>query len=152
MKTIKMFQIVFTITVLSIIVGCSDQFTNPEFSSADISGKETVNPVTENSADNRYTAQIKLKPYKSYTFDYSNTGLKEIYAINAENITRNFDSVNRNKCQDFIIYSKSSLNDLNLVCKSSGFNYIDITIENTSSKMIDVNVVLTGLKIVTELK
>lgn len=154
MKTIKMFQTVITIAVLSILAGCSDQFINPEINSKDIAGNESVSNETGSSLDNRYTVQVKLKPYRSFTFNSSNTGLKKINAINAESFSGDYPgntkSINGKNCQDISVYSNSLLQDNYIDCKSSGLDLKEITVENVSSKMVFVNVTLTGVKDVTK--
>lgn len=151
MKTIKMLQTGLMIAVLTILIGCSDQFMNPDLSSknnlSDGSGKSN----TENSATNSLTTILDLKPNSSFTFDNTNTDFKKINSINAEIITVRLPAYQ--DCNNLIFYSKKSNSDIEINCISKGLNLEDLTIENTGDDVIKVSLILTGeLKIPKPLK
>jgi len=148
MKTINIFNLTIIVTVFLILAGCSDSSNLAGINTNDAMTvnqhkKETKIVSTGEALGKEYKKEIKLAPHGSFTFNESSTGFQKFYSVFAENtsIDPNED-VLATKCQDFIIYSSEY--DFFLDCNSSGFNLKDIVIENTSSKVITVNVKLTG--------
>ena len=140
MKTLKMFQIALVIIALSVLIGCSDQLMSPEISSTESKGLETLYPGSVKLSGDKFTAEIELKPYGSYTFDYSNTGFVKIVSINAEIVTAKLPTFP--ECKNLIVYSSNS--DLKLRCNSSGFSVKEITVENATGETVRISVTLTG--------
>ena len=161
MNTIKSFQIALIIFAVSVLAGCSDQFLSPELNTSVNSSENSEPSSTGNAHVNRFTQKIRLNIKGSYTFNYWNTQLLNINSINADVTARYFDGKSgaiseiqgnsfeermKIECQDISVTSSSSESDIALNCKSNGLNLKDITIENTSSGIIDVYVILTGVK------
>ncbi len=144
MKTIKMFQIAAVTLVLSVLVGCGDQFTSPT------SGGESNTQSNTQSEDllslNSFYAQIRLKPHRSYVFNLANTGFKKITSIDISNGSPDpeTDKIFLD-CQDIAVYGDSK-DDLSINCHSSGFSASTIAIENLSSKIITLDVALSGVR------
>lgn len=146
MKNLKMLLAALSLTALSFVTGCSDQITS--------SGKQDFMP-----SDNEITldagrqidrpifhTQIRLKPYRSYTFNLENTELNVFNSIKAQRIYYSTDSdVNNDLCRDLRIFGRSN-EKVELNCNSSKFDLKEVTVVNTGPSMFDVDVVLTGLK------
>ncbi len=134
MKTFKLLQIAVVTLVLSVIVGCSDQFTAPT------SGGESVSQSEDLLSLNSFNTQIRLRPYASYEFNVANTGLEKITAID---VSFGPDLETEQlflDCENIAIYG--ALKHLN--CHGSGFNEKSITVKNLSSKSVTLNVALAG--------
>lgn len=141
MNTLKSIIPATAMLILSVLTGCSDQLvstgelsSNTDRQSAAIIDKSSV-----------FHTVIRLKPSRSYRFNISNTGFVKINSINAENLSLSPDEDKLvTECQDMAINSTD--NDLNLDCKSKGLDLREIEIVNTGSRMIDIDVKLTGTK------
>ncbi|MDQ3022725.1 MAG: hypothetical protein M3R36_19500 [Bacteroidota bacterium] len=150
MNKLKAFKVVLVILVLIILAGCSDQITS--------TSDHTTNPgstgiskdkVSEKGAllsINSYNTQIKLKPFRTYTFTVSNTGLAKFNSIDVQNLSENSD-IDRKPivCEYLLIYGDSK-DDIFLDCHSNGFEMKRISIENTSPYLLDLDVNLYGEK------
>lgn len=146
MKNLKMLLAALSLTVLSFITGCSDQITSSgkqDFAASDNeitldAGRQIDRPL--------FRTQIRLKPFRSYTFNLANTGLNVFNSIKAKRIYFSSDSdVNNDLCKDLRIVGSSN-EKVELSCNSSKFDLKEVTVVNTSSSMFDVDVVLTGIK------
>ncbi len=149
MKNLEMFLTAAAISLVSILAGCSDQLISPgetqTFNSPEKPGKEVVPTVGSLSVDRYFRTQLRLKPYGSFTFDASNTEFHVINSIDIENLSQDsFTDQDKSECQDILVYDTS--NNKVLSCHSKGLQVTQITVENTGSSMIDLDVVLTGLK------
>jgi hypothetical protein len=152
MKTLKMFQAVLVILVISILVGCSDQLTAPIDQANNKSGGIRT-PVTSVSKTQEilpiysYSTQIGLKQFRSYTFNVSNTGLAKFTGIDVENLSidPNEDKIALS-CQDIAITGDTK-SDVKISCHSRGFEARQLTIQNLSSHLLVLRVSLYGIKL-----
>ena len=131
MKTFKMFQTAVILTVLSILVGCSEQSTAP------LSSEYQIKSQSSEKIDNSFTIQIRLKPNRSYVFNIANTGLEKFYAIDIQN--SDID------CKEIVVFGDSKYN-YDLSCHNKKFESKNVTIQNIGSRMIDLTVTLTGIR------
>ncbi len=139
MKTFKLIQIAVVTLVLSVLVGCSDQFTSPT------SGGESISQSEDLLAVSAFSSQIVLKPYKSYVFDISNTGFRKITSIDINAQPDPGSDQMFLDCQNISVRSNPKY-DQSLGCHSSGINVKSITVENLSSSFITMDVTLTGVR------
>lgn len=149
MKNLKMFQMVFAIIAVSLLVGCSDQLTSPADSEnieySNKTKKEVVPTVESLSADRYLRVQIRLKPNRIYSFNELNTGFAEINAISIDNLSFDLpEDGDINECSNITVYNTSDGYVLN--CQSKGFKSKEIILVNTSSSLMDLDVVLAGIK------
>ncbi len=156
MKNLRMFQAAIVIFLVSLVVGCSDQLTSSgeseNFELSKTPGKEVIPTVEESSSpDNYFRIQIRLKPHRAYTFNASNTGFDELNSIDIENLSIDADDVvadsdkNEGECQDILVLGNTTDDGL-LSCHSRGFNFKEIIVENTGSRMLDLDVAIGGMK------
>ncbi len=151
MKTFKMLQIAAVIFGLSVLIGCgnSDEIIS--------SGSPGISPGTDKrileTEENvprpvpvipTYRTQLKLKPNSSQTFEFSNTGFYKFTSIDVSSIGPSADRTVQD-CSNISIYGDSK-NDQYISCHSGGFDFKKITIENTSSKDLELDVSIIGLK------
>lgn len=160
MKTLKMFIPVLAVLILSIITGCSE-VTDPVSSSGNTSENNENSVTVSVPLAPAFQTYIRLKPHRAYTFNISNTGLSKITGIDIENVTVNPSSdspalVNESlpipvpiynvfDCEDLSVYG-STKDDLLIGCHTRGFDLKKITVENVSSRMLDLKVSLYGIK------
>lgn len=150
MKNLKMFPTAIVLCVISIFAGCSDQLNSPgdseSFRLTGNHGKEVIPTVEESfSPDKYFRIQIKLKPHRVYRFNALNTGFDEINSIDVENLLPEASSEYPTECQDILIYGSTTDGDA-LDCHSKGFNLKEVIVENTGSKILDLDVSLEGVK------
>ncbi len=148
MKTLKMLQAMFLVTILALLAGCSDQITSSGEAASPEKVKETAAlttlppglPVVPT-----FRAEVRLKPFRSYTFDVMTTGFDRLYSIDINNVTVDpNDDKNVSECEGIFVYNKKE--GLQLDCHSKGFELSEITVENTSSKFLDLVVSIRGIK------
>ena len=139
-----------TILILSFLTGCSDSVTSSGGEYVQSSNKGVAPEFLDQIARPVFHAQVRLKPNKTYIFNQSNTGLSSFYSIDVSKINSNkINSDNFDACGSLAIYGgdkELSKSGSVLNCKSDNINVKEITIHNTSSAMIDLDVVLTGTK------
>ncbi len=144
MRNLKLLGAALAVVILSFLTGCSDQITS--------SGENAVNNAAVSEAESQidrplFHTEIRLKPNRSYTFNYSNTGLISFNNVKVERI--NFpsdDDTQNNSCKDIKVYSVQKLKKIELGCSGSNLNLKEIIVLNTGSSMIDIDVVLSGEK------
>jgi len=153
MNTLKMFQLVVLITVLSVMTGCSDQLTSSGNSDAISTASKTVLSESKNTGEysestgirNRSVVktQIRLNPHSSFSFDYQNTGLTKFTSIRVVDLiaSPNFDT---DLCDKLQISGNDNLTKQILSCESSGFNLKEIVVSNISEEYLDADVTLSG--------
>jgi len=150
MKNLKMILSALTIFILSIITGCSDSVTSAGGEYVRSSNKGRAPEFQEQIARPLFHTQLRLKPNKSFTFNQSNTGLSSFTSIDVSRIyTNKINSENIDPCGSLVIYGgdkELSKTVSALSCKSDNIKVKEITIHNTSSAMIDLEVILTGTK------
>ncbi len=147
MRTLNLALSLLVMFVLSVFTGCSDQLTSP---SAD--GSSTQNPsvnsaTKEPSTIDLFRTQIRLKPYRSYKFNSSNTPFVRFNSVDVFIIDDpNLDKYAKD-CQDLLVYSGVA-NDKkgSFGCHIKGLNESEIVVENTSSGFVDLNIVLSGVR------
>lgn len=148
MKTLNLIKTAVVILVISILIGCSDQITSSGNVETQSNGKKLA--VSETGFDlpvkNVYRVEIRLKPYRSYTFNKSNTPFVKFTAFDIVNIVSPDEDKLISDCQDIKVYSTSVKYDKLLGCHGKGLNLSDITIENTTSQFISLRVELDGVK------
>lgn len=156
MNAIRMFQTAVTTLVIIILAGCSDS-DNLTSSGATgnlpkTSSKKDVSTVEENipapvpvPVIPTHRVSIRIKPYRTYVFDASNTGFKKITSVDIAELSQNESDINVRSCRDFAIYGDSK-NDTFINCHSNGFQYSKIVIENLTSKFLELDVSLTGVR------
>lgn len=150
MKTSKIYQAVVVVLAFSVLVGCRDQITSSGESESSIkeNEKDVISPADENLVFNQaFNTQIKLKPFRSYTFNVSNAGFDQFNSIYIENLSmdRHNDKF-PSQCQNLFVYGNTFHECIILGCDNKGFEAKEITIENLSSRMIDLKVSLGGIK------
>lgn len=141
MKTLKMLQVAIIALTFAAVTGCSD---SPLTTGGQKS--EVINRP-ESSADNKVLVNVRLKPGRSYEFNSSNTGFLNIIGIDIKNLSV-FEEFARPQgdCQDLLVYSGPKADQV-FDCHSKGFSVRKITVENTGSHMVDLQVSLTGVKL-----
>jgi len=151
MKTLK---IVISVIAFSVIaIGCSDQLTSPHEINISHGGngqkpgsrKDHVDEMSKSISTNFvYGTQIRLRPHTSYTFASNNTPYVKFFLYDIE-FAKEPDIVETsNDCLDLSI-STSSQKDF-LSCHGKNLNLSDLTIENMSSRYVDLNVAISGEK------
>ncbi|MBL8006473.1 MAG: hypothetical protein JNJ56_03000 [Ignavibacteria bacterium] len=141
MKTLRMLQIAIAALLFAAVMGCSD---SPVTTGGQKS--EVINRP-ESSADNKLTLYVRLKPGRSYEFNSYNTGFFKIIGIDIKNLSVSEESARpQGDCQDLLVYSGTKA-DQAFDCHSRGFAVRKITVENTGSRMIDLQVTLTGVRL-----
>lgn len=142
MNNLKSIITATAMLILSVLTGCSDQLVSTGELSSNTDSRQSAAIIDKSSV---FHTVIRLKPSRSYRFNISNTGFVKINSINAENLSLSPDEDKLvTECQDMAINSTD--NDLNLDCKSKGLDLREIEIVNTGSRMIDIDVKLTGTK------
>lgn len=142
MNNLKSIITATAMLILSVLTGCSDQLVSTGELSSNTDSRQSAAIIDKSSV---FHTVIRLKPSRSYRFNISNTGFVKINSINAENLSISPDEDKLvTECQDMAINSTD--NDLNLDCKSKGLDLREIEIVNTGSRMIDIDVKLTGTK------
>lgn len=153
MKAIRMFQIAVTALALSTFIGCSDSDNVTSSGAADDLPITKIDKDASAAGDNvsvpiipTHRVLIRIKPYRTYVFDASNTGFRKITSIDISELSQNEADVNVRSCLDFAIYGDSE-NDAFINCHSNGFEYKKLTVENLTSKFLELDVSLTGVKV-----
>lgn len=149
MNNLKSFSGVLII-VVSILAGCSDQITsssdhttNPGSSGVP---KNKVSESAEKLSLKSFNTQIRLKPFRSYTFTKSNTGLDKINGIDVINLSDDpYLDKRPIECENLLVYGDSK-DDAFIHCSSKGLDLGRITVENTSAQMLDLDVFLQGVR------
>ncbi len=152
MKNLKIIRTLIVIFIALLLIGCSDQLTSSgeseNFEPTKSTGKGYIPEVDMRlSIDKFFRIQIVLKPYRSYTFNASNTGFVEFNSINIKNLSLplNIDPYTT-ECHNIFVYGNTLHECIVLGCDNKEFNVKEITIENLGSEMIDLNVSLGGVK------
>ena len=148
MSFIKMILPVTVIMVLSIFTGCSDQITSSGETGSSEKGEGVVISTVEESLPviQTYRTQIRVKPHRSYTFDVMSTGFDRFYSIDVNNLTlKQTEDKLADKCGDILVYS-NNLKKESMSCHSNGFEVSQITVENTGSTFLDLDVSLRAFK------
>ena len=142
MNTLKSIIPATAMLILSVLTGCSDQLVSTGELSSNTDSRQSSAIIDKSSV---FHTVIRLKPSRSYRFNTSNTGFVKINSIKADNLSLSPDEDKLvTECQDMAINGTD--NDLNLDCKSKGLDLKEIEIVNTGSRMIDIDVKLTGTK------
>ncbi len=148
MSFIKMIVSVTVIMVLSIFTGCSDQITSSGETGSSEKGEGVVISTSEESLPviQTYRTQIRIKPHRAYTFDVMSTGFDRFYSIDISNITVNpKEDRATDVCRDILVYS-NNLKKESMSCHSSGFEVSQVTVENTGTSFLDLDVTLRAFK------
>jgi len=148
MSFIKMILPVSVIMVLSIFKGCSDQITSSGETGSSEKGEGVVISEVEESLPviQTYRTHIRVKPHRSYTFDVMSTGFDRFYSIDISNVTVNPNEDRASDdCRDILVYS-NNLKKESMSCHSKGFEVSQITVENTGSSFLDLDVSLRAFK------
>lgn len=148
MNNLKIFRAVIVILFLSILSGCSDNITSSGETGSPQKGEGVITSVTEESLPviQTYRTQIRVKPHRTYTFDQISTGFDRFYSIDISNLSVNINNDKEfSDCKDILVYS-SNLSKASLGCHSSGFDVKEITVENTGSSFLDLNVTMKVFK------
>lgn len=144
MKTLRMLQIAIAVLLIAAVTGCSDSPVTTGGQKSEVTNK------TGSSADNKLLTYVKLKPGRSFEFNSSNTGFLRILGIDIKNLSVSEESARpQGDCQDLLVYSGPKA-DQAFDCHSKGFSVRTITVENTGSRIIDLQVSLTGVKLNNE--
>ncbi len=151
MKTLKAFKVVLVILVLIILGGCSDQITSPSDHTTNPGStgipKDKVSEADDQVSSNYFNTRIKLGPNREYTFNVSNTGLAKFTAIDVERISNEMgDDLIAKNCRYLQIYGDGAKFDIALSCSSKGFDVKQIRLKNLSSRILDLNISLLGVK------
>lgn len=148
MNNLKIFRAVIVILFLSILSGCSDNITSSGETGSPQNGEGVKAPETEESLPviQTYRTQIRVKPHRSYTFDINSTGFDRFYSIDISNVYGNvINETEFSDCGNILVYS-SKLSKGSMDCHSSGFEVNEITVENTGSSFLDLNVTMKVFK------
>lgn len=148
MKTLKSIQTALLIPVITIFAGCTDQITSPGDTFMKTNNKEYKPEVDRHIIISEFHSQIRLKPYRFYTFNYKNTGLVRFTSINVNHVNNiQSEGLDDVLCRNIIVYDNSSTNKEtygSIGCQNSNLDLKEITIENTGSSFLDLDVVLSG--------
>ncbi|MEO8664764.1 MAG: hypothetical protein ABI462_04640 [Ignavibacteria bacterium] len=146
MKTLKLIPAILILFV-AVLAGCSDDITSSGDNSLSTYNKGHKPEVDKLTQVPLYHAQIRLKPHRSQTFNYYNTGLVKFNSINFKNLAPIQTAEVANDCRDMKVSSKTPDNKKGYTeydCKSSGLDLREITVENTSSTFMDLDVIISG--------
>ncbi|HMS64685.1 MAG TPA: hypothetical protein PKD83_05460 [Ignavibacteria bacterium] len=135
MKAFIKSQIAIASAILLILAGCSENLITQN---GNESLSNTVSETTELKSINQFKGRIKIDANESYTFDYSNTGLRTFYSIKVSDcgkLSSNYDIIGYG--DDFITF---------LECDSQNFSVWSIEIRNNSLVPLELEVSLTGSK------
>ncbi|MBK8552117.1 MAG: hypothetical protein IPL53_14070 [Ignavibacteria bacterium] len=145
MKNLKMLLAALSLTALSFLTGCSDQITSTGESMSGNMENSGISQAERQIDRPLFKTQIRLKPFRSYTFNLSNTGLNLFNSVKAERIySAADDDIFNDPCKDLRIIGSSN-EKVELSCNSSSkLDLKEVTVVNTGSSMFDVDVVLTG--------
>lgn len=159
MKTLKIIPALTVILIVSFVIGCSDQLISPpeseNFKLLKRSDKKYIPLADESLSTNQtFRAQIRLRPFASYTFNEANSGFVELNAIDIWIISIDpYNERRPSECQDILVYGKgttsvdgSTVDDGLLSCHSKGFSLKEIVVENTGVKTMDLDIQLVGVK------
>lgn len=137
MKALKMIQTAIAVIVISVLAGCSDQLISPTASN-DTNNSVEINSAGNQAANNVFHSKIGLKPYQSYSFDYLNTGF---FTFNSIWVA---DKEVKSKLEIF-----GYLDDEVIVLneESKGFFVRTISIQNVTSKALEIDVTLSGSRV-----
>ncbi len=147
MKTVKAIQTIVIVFIVSIFIGCSDSDTITssgkwQTQKGDYNQKEFGNQL----ARPLYHGQTRLKPRQSYVFNSASTSLSRINTLDVKDITPgSIQGKSKDDCSNLKI--TGGVDKYTFSCHEKGLNEKEITIENTSNYFIDLDVVMTGLKI-----
>ncbi|MDQ3022724.1 MAG: hypothetical protein M3R36_19495 [Bacteroidota bacterium] len=154
MNTLKMFLSITLFFVLSILTGCNN--SGGPVSSSDFSANETINKGSTTVNEGlpiilpvipTYKEQIRLKPFRSYTFNFSNTKFLKITSVDINAIPSGpSPGIVTFDCRDLSIYGDNK-NDVEITCHSRDLDASWLTIENLSSKMLNLDVSLLGIEL-----
>jgi ABC-type phosphate transport system substrate-binding protein len=151
MNASKMFKAALVILAISILVGCSDQLTSPQDSLSNNSGgigttKFNGSETQDRIAENAFSTTMKLKPGQSYTFNVSNTGLAKFTAIDVVDLSikPNEDKYAQD-CYGISVFGDTK-DDIAVSCHSSGFEFKNLTVQNSSSGILGLRISLYGVK------
>ncbi len=148
MNSLKMFLAAISILVLSVITGCSDQITSSGETGSPKKGEGVKVSETEESLPviQNFTARIRVKPYRTFTFNEFSTGYDRFYSIDINNLSAGADKDKESSdCGSILVYS-SQTSKGSLSCHSSGFEVKDLTVENTGSSFLDLEVSMKVFK------
>lgn len=149
MNNLKIFRAVIVILFLSILSGCSDNITSSGETGSPQNGEGVKAPETKESLPviQTYRTQIRVKPHRSYTFDVNTTGFDRFYSIdiNSSISANEINETEFSDCRNILVYS-SKLSKGSMDCHSSGFEVNEITVENTGSAFLDLNVTMKVFK------
>lgn len=147
---------VLIIFAISILAGCSDNITSSGESNLNSTDKTVITEVERQTDRPLYHSQIRLKPNRSYTFNLANTGLNRITSSDIKSISHKAETEeSADPCRSLLVYTngKNIEKRINaLSCHEVKLDIEEITVQNTSSSMIDVDVVLLGTRPVTIIK
>ncbi len=150
MKTLKSFLASLIVLVIAVYAGCNDQVTSSPDSDVSTYNKGHKPEVDKQTGIPVFHTQIRLKPNRSYTFNYSNTGLIKFTSINIQNLYPGASAgLADQSCKDIKIYNKYNHDKkgyVELNCQSNKLDLKEITVENTSSSFLDLDVILFGQK------
>jgi len=145
MRTLKIINAGIVILFLSFVVGCSDQLTSSGATTEPKINQEVVSEIKGNTID-AFRTQIRLKPYRTYRFNSSNTPYSVLNSIDVETIlSPDFDKPVKD-CEDILIYQSDGDKKKSYGCHAKGFVASELIIENRGSDFLDLTVVLTGVK------
>lgn len=145
MKAIKVISGVLTILLISVLIGCSDNFIAPANSSVSEYLQSTENHQTDEAIvpkDAKYKLNFKIQPNEVMTLDSKVTDLTGIksFSISNCNIER----------KDLFVSASNLDQSGSLGCSwnsNSSFMLNDLIIENRSGKVREIEVVLSGRSI-----
>jgi len=133
MKTSKLVRAIAVTAILTIFTGCSEDMLTP----SDISYTKTENIESSVSIPKKiFTQTLKLGPYETYSFDFSNTGFykfNSIFVTDCAKLHKNYEISGYDDDQAIV-----------LECDSRNINVASITIQNITSQTIEVEIYLTG--------
>lgn len=156
MNNLKKIIPAVTLLILSVITGCSDSITSSGGEYIKSSNKGKAPEFQEQISRPVFRKQISLKPGRTFTFNQANTGLSSINALDIENISPLSDlELNAGPCRSLFIYSVEntpSKNVISLSCHEVKLDIKELTVKNTGSSMIDVDVILSGTRPVVIIK
>ncbi|MEO8446042.1 MAG: hypothetical protein ABI528_01030 [bacterium] len=148
MRTLEIIKTGIVILIISFAVGCSDQLTssgNANVITDPKINKEVVSEIKGSTID-VFRTQVRLKPYRTYRFNSSNTPYSVLNTIDVETIlSPDIDKLVKD-CEDILIYQSNGDKKKSYGCHAKGFVASELIIQNQGSGFLDLTVVLTGVK------
>lgn len=133
MRTLKIFKGAMVTLMLTLLVGCSDNFVSP-ISAEKNSGVDNSRAELKKVPANEYQTIMELKPGQSITFSRGNTGISAFHVISIKDANK----------KGFEVIGYVGDIAFLLQAESKGFTATSISIENQSQYVQELDIYLAG--------